>query len=233
MQSLFEDLYSKEVLEEEFGYKRFLQTLIDNRIPYKKTKISTNTILLTEDIINTKVYFIEKGIVSLEKEKNVVSFLGSNQIAGLNDYFMAEANVYTAKVIETVTAYEFDKQDIICSIIGMQEGWLYLYLNNRNHENVLIEKCNLMRGNGESRLRESLEQLGAFFGVEKEGVLRIPKCFTRKLIANYANLSVRSVTHLCGKLIETGFLAENSKSFILLENYEGSYGRIRTKATSM
>lgn len=199
----------------------------------KKTKISTNTILLTEDIINTKVYFIEKGIVSLEKEKNVVSFLGSNQIAGLNDYFMAEANVYTAKVIETVTAYEFDKQDIICSIIGMQEGWLYLYLNNRNHENVLIEKCNLMRGNGESRLRESLEQLGDFFGVEKEGVLRIPKCFTRKLIANYANLSVRSVTHLCGKLIETGFLAENSKSFILLKNYEGSYGRIRTKATSM
>ncbi|EIS4901013.1 Crp/Fnr family transcriptional regulator, partial [Listeria innocua] len=197
------------------------------------TKISTNTILLTEDIINTKVYFIEKGIVSLEKEKNVVSFLGSNQIAGLNDYFMAEANVYTAKVIETVTAYEFDKQDIICSIIGMQEGWLYLYLNNRNHENVLIEKCNLMRGNGESRLRESLEQLGDFFGVEKEGVLRIPKCFTRKLIANYANLSVRSVTHLCGKLIETGFLAENSKSFILLKNYEGSYGRIRTKATSM
>lgn len=233
MQSLFEDLYSKEVLEEEFGYKRFLQTLIDNRIPYKKTKISTNTILLTEDIINTKVYFIEKGIVSLEKEKNVVSFLGSNQIAGLNDYFMAEANVYTAKVIETVTAYEFDKQDIICSIIGMQEGWLYLYLNNRNHENVLIEKCNLMRGNGESRLRESLEQLGDFFGVEKEGMLRIPKCFTRKLIANYANLSVRSVTHLCGKLIETGFLAENSKSFILLKNYEGSYGRIRAKATSM
>ncbi|EAH4438457.1 TPA: Crp/Fnr family transcriptional regulator, partial [Listeria innocua] len=25
MQSLFEDLYSKKVLEEEFGYKRFLQ----------------------------------------------------------------------------------------------------------------------------------------------------------------------------------------------------------------
>ncbi|EFR93180.1 conserved hypothetical protein, partial [Listeria innocua FSL J1-023] len=176
--------------------------------------------------------FIEKGIVSLEKEKNVVSFLGFNQIAGLNDYFMAEANVYTAKVIETVTAYEFDKEDIICSIIGMQEGWLYLYLNNRNHENVLIEKCNLLRGNGESRLRESLEQLGSFFGIEKEGVLRIPKCFTRKLIANYANLSVRSVTHLCGKLIENGFLAENSKSFILLKNYEGSCGRIRTKATS-
>ncbi|HCJ4473314.1 TPA: Crp/Fnr family transcriptional regulator, partial [Listeria innocua] len=129
-----------------------------------------------------------KGIVSLEKEKNIVSFLGSNQIAGLNDYFMAEANVYTAKVIETVTAYEFDKEDIFCSIIGMQEGWLYLYLNNRNHENVLIAKCNLMRGNGESRLRESLEQLGSFFGTEKEGVVRIPKCFTRKLIANYANL---------------------------------------------
>lgn len=31
-------------------------------------------ILLTEDTINTKVYFIEKGIVSLEKNKNVISF---------------------------------------------------------------------------------------------------------------------------------------------------------------
>ncbi|EFD89593.1 LOW QUALITY PROTEIN: conserved hypothetical protein, partial [Listeria monocytogenes FSL J2-071] len=196
MQSVFEDLYSKKILEEEFGYASFLQTLIDNRIPYKKTRIPTNMILLTEDTINTKVYFIEKGIVSLEKNKNVISFLGSNQIAGLNDYFMAEANVYTARVIETITAYEFDKEDIICSIIGMQEGWLYLYLNNRNHENVLIEKCNLMRGNGESRLKDSLKQIGKYFGSEKEGALRIPKCFTKKIIANYSNLSVRSVTHL-------------------------------------
>ncbi|EAC7171413.1 Crp/Fnr family transcriptional regulator [Listeria monocytogenes] len=229
MQSVFEDLYSKKILEEEFGYTCFLQTLIDNRIPYKKTRIPSNMILLTEDTINTKVYFIEKGIVSLEKNKNVISFLGSKQIAGLNDYFMAEANLYTARVIETITAYEFDKEDIICSIIGMQEGWLYLYLNNRNHENVLIEKCNLMRGNGENRLKESLEQLGRYFGNEKEGVLRIPKCFTKKIIANYSNLSVRSVTHLCRKLVESGFLAENSKSFVLLDKY----GRIEPEVTTI
>lgn len=229
MQSVFEDLYSKKILEEEFGYTCFLQTLIDNRIPYKKTRIPSNMILLTEDTINTKVYFIEKGIVSLEKNKNVISFLGSNQIAGLNDYFMAEANLYTARVIETITAYEFDKEDIICSIIGMQEGWLYLYLNNRNHENVLIEKCNLMRGNGENRLKESLEQLGRYFGNEKEGVLRIPKCFTKKIIANYFNLSVRSVTHLCRKLVEAGFLAENSKSFVLLDKY----GKIEPEVTTI
>ncbi|EAG7226344.1 Crp/Fnr family transcriptional regulator [Listeria monocytogenes] len=229
MQSVFEDLYSKKILEEEFGYTCFLQTLIDNRIPYKKTRIPSNMILLTEDTINTKVYFIEKGIVSLEKNKNVISFLGSNQIAGLNDYFMAEANLYTARVIETITAYEFDKEDIICSIIGMQEGWLYLYLNNRNHENVLIEKFNLMRGNGENRLKESLEQLGRYFGNEKEGVLRIPKCFTKKIIANYSNLSVRSVTHLCRKLVEAGFLAENSKSFVLLDKY----GKIEPEVTTI
>ncbi|EJG6273541.1 Crp/Fnr family transcriptional regulator [Listeria monocytogenes] len=229
MQSVFEDLYSKKILEEEFGYTCFLQTLIDNRIPYKKTRIPSNMILLTEDTINTKVYFIEKGIVSLEKNKNVISFLGSNQIAGLNDYFMAEANLYTARVIETITAYEFDKEDIICSIIGMQEGWLYLYLNNRNHENVLIEKCNLMCGNGENRLKESLEQLGRYFGNEKEGVLRIPKCFTKKIIANYSNLSVRSVTHLCRKLVEAGFLAENSKSFVLLDKY----GKIEPEVTTI
>ncbi|ECJ9747882.1 Crp/Fnr family transcriptional regulator [Listeria monocytogenes] len=229
MQSVFEDLYSKKILEEEFGYTCFLQTLIDNRIPYKKTRIPSNMILLTEDTINTKVYFIEKGIVSLEKNKNVISFLGLNQIAGLNDYFMAEANLYTARVIETITAYEFDKEDIICSIIGMQEGWLYLYLNNRNHENVLIEKCNLVRGNGENRLKESLEQLGRYFGNEKEGVLRIPKCFTKKIIANYSNLSVRSVTHLCRKLVEAGFLAENSKSFVLLNKY----GKIEPEVTTI
>ncbi|MEN0828390.1 hypothetical protein AAHQ35_14010, partial [Listeria monocytogenes] len=53
MQSVFEDLYSKKILEEEFGYTCFLQTLIDNRIPYKKTRIPSNMILLTEDTINT------------------------------------------------------------------------------------------------------------------------------------------------------------------------------------
>ncbi|MBF2436411.1 Crp/Fnr family transcriptional regulator [Listeria seeligeri] len=232
MQSPFEDLYSKKVLEEEFGYKHFLQTLSNNKIPYKKIRIPKNTVLLTENTINSRVYFIEKGIVSLEKEQHVVSFLGANQIAGLNDYFMEEANVYTVNVIEPITAYEFDKEDVICSIIGMQEGWLYLYLNNRNHENVLIEKCNIMRGNGESRLKNSLEQLGEFFGSENEGMLRIPKCFTRKIIANYANLSVRSVTHLCGKLIESGFLAENSKSFVLLKNSKDSWKELQSEAVS-
>lgn len=227
MQSMFENLYSKKVLEEEFGFQRFLQTLIDNKISYNKIKIPNNSILLSEDTINSKVYFIEKGIVSLEKEGNVVSFLGANQIAGLNDYFMAEANLYTTRVIDTVTAYEFNKEDIICSIIGMQEGWLYLYLNNRNHENVLIEKCNLMRGNGESRLKDSLEQLGEFFGSEQEGMIIIPKCFTRKIIANYSNLSVRSVTHLCGKLIESGFLAEDSKSFILLKKSDDTWKELQ------
>ncbi|EAD9208386.1 Crp/Fnr family transcriptional regulator, partial [Listeria monocytogenes] len=131
------------------------------------------------------------------------------------------------------TAYEFDKEDIICSIIGMQEGWLYLYLNNRNHENVLIEKCNLMRGNGESRLKDSLKQIGRYFGSEKEGALRIPKCFTKKIIANYSNLSVRSVTHLCRNLVESGFLAENSKSFVLLNNITSSYARLEPEATTI
>lgn len=182
MQSVFEDLYSKKILEEEFGYTCFLQTLIDNRIPYKKTRIPSNMILLTEDTINTKVYFIEKGIVSLEKNKNVISFLGSNQIAGLNDYFMAEANLYTARVIETITAYEFDKEDIICSIIGMQEGWLYLYLNNRNHENVLIEKCNLMRGNGENRLKESLNDWEDILEMKRKACYAFQNVSQRKLL---------------------------------------------------
>lgn len=67
MQSPFEDLYSKKVLEEEFGYKRFLQTLSNNKIPYKKIRIPKNTVLLTENTINSRVYFIEKGIVIFRK----------------------------------------------------------------------------------------------------------------------------------------------------------------------
>ncbi|EGT1940041.1 Crp/Fnr family transcriptional regulator, partial [Listeria monocytogenes] len=59
--------------------------------------------------------------------------------------------------------------------------------------------------------------------------LRIPKCFTKKIIANYSNLSVRSVTHLCRKLVESGFLAENSKSFVLLDKY----GRIEPEVTTI
>ncbi|ECH7282904.1 Crp/Fnr family transcriptional regulator, partial [Listeria monocytogenes] len=101
------------------------------------------------------------------------------------------------------------------------------------HENVLIEKCNLMRGNGESRLKDSLKQIGKYFGSEKEGALRIPKCFTKKIIANYSNLSVRSVTHLCRNLVESGFLAENSKSFVLLNNITSSYARLEPEATTI
>ncbi|HBL4805472.1 TPA: Crp/Fnr family transcriptional regulator, partial [Listeria monocytogenes] len=53
--------------------------------------------------------------------------------------------------------------------------------------------------------------------------------FTKKIIANYSNLSVRSVTHLCRKLVEAGFLAENSKSFVLLDKY----GKIEPEVTTI
>lgn len=180
MREMLVELYSYRMVHRRFNYDNFLNTLLENRIPYEKKIVPKQTILISEKEPDPSVYFIESGIVSLERDKQLISFLGLNQIAGLSNTFIIDESLYTFKTLEKCTLYVFKREAIIELLLSMQEGWIYLYMNHMNHNSFLVDKCLMMREPSEMKLKHCLAELLQKYAIMQDNVLALPKCFTKK-----------------------------------------------------
>lgn len=215
MESPIMDLYGKDIVKEIFSYTNFLKVLLTSGILFSKKEIPNHKTLVVENEQNRDVYFVEEGIVLLNSNKSVVRIMGPKQIIGLNGDALLDESFYTATAISKVTAYVFSKKEVLQTLMSMQEGWLYIYLNNQRNEKFMNDRYELMRQSGERRLRDVLSELANNYGVPKDDYIYIPKIFTRKIIANYTNLSVKSLARIMKTLAEEDFLIYDSKQLVM------------------
>ncbi|KGL38703.1 hypothetical protein BMT55_06865 [Listeria newyorkensis] len=219
MSTLFAELYNRETVEGRFNANRLLELLKEDpvyRVAYKKMEIPKNTELNAAHILDEHIHFLEKGIVAYEYEDQIISFSSEGDILGMNDIFIPKANKYNVRTITKTIIYTFSKQDVLNNIFNMQEGWLFLYLNNQNYNILVAEKYMLMRQIGKTRLKNILMDIAEKYGYQDGDRIKIPGCFTRKDIANYANLSMNSMSQICKMLENEQFCVIKAKQFILL-----------------
>lgn len=216
MQTPFMELYSKEVIEANFSYDALLKTLLHSAIRYSEEIVSKRMTLIDEHISSKYVYFIKSGIVMLQRNGSVTQFVGSKKIIGLDNNLLLDGSRYTAEVIQTVEAYVFDYEEVLQTLIGMQEGWIFLYLNNRNNETFIRNRYLLMREVGSERLMSVLGEIADTFGIREGSLVRIPSCFTRRIIGNYANMAYKSLSRTINTLELEGFLLQEGKQISLL-----------------
>lgn len=214
MQEMLVELYSHRVVRQRFNYDNFLNTLLENRVPYTKKMIPKQTILITEREADPFVYFIERGIVSLERDEQVISFLGGKQIAGLSNTFIIEESLYTFRALERCSVYAFQREAVVELLLSMQEGWIYLYVNHMNHEGFLIEQCLIMREPSEIRLKHCLAELLGRYVVSDGKKQMLAKCFTKKVISNYANVSTKTMTQTWKNWSDEGYIDGTANQFI-------------------
>lgn len=214
MQEMLVELYSHRVIRQRFNYDNFLNTLLENRVPYTKKMIQKQTILIKEKAVDPFVYFIESGVVSLEREDQVISFLGANQIAGLSNTFIIEESLYTFRALERCSVYAFQREAVVELLLSMQEGWIYLYMNHMNHDGFLVEQCLVMREPSEIRLKHCLTGLLDQYAVLEDGKILLAKCFTKKIISNYANVSTKTMTQTWKLWSDEGYIDGTANQFI-------------------
>ncbi|MBA3925496.1 Crp/Fnr family transcriptional regulator [Listeria rustica] len=214
MQEMLVELYSHRVIRQRFNYDNFLDTLLENRVPYTKKMIPKQTILIKEREADSLVYFIESGIVSLERDEQVISFLGDKQIAGLSNTFIIEESLYTFRALERCSVYAFARDAVVELLLSMQEGWIYLYMNHMNHDGFLIEQCLMMREPSEIRLKGCLTELLGRYAVSDGKNQMLAKCFTKKVISNYANVSTKTMTQIWKSWSDQGYIDGAANQFI-------------------
>ncbi|MBC1473837.1 Crp/Fnr family transcriptional regulator [Listeria grandensis] len=220
MSTLFIELYNRDTIEDKFGSKYLLDLLKDDptyRVPYTKTVLPKDTMLCSEFTPNDNIYFLESGVVAYEYKEQIISFSSQGDIIGMDDIFSLRQNKDSVRTISSATVYIFPKQDVMKNLLRMQEGWLFLYLNNHNHNILIAHKYILMRQVGKLRLKKILRDFADKYGYKDGKNTKIPGYFTRKDLANYANLSTNSMSQICKHLEEEGFCSIKAKQFILLD----------------
>ncbi|KGL38271.1 hypothetical protein BMT55_02540 [Listeria newyorkensis] len=214
MQEMLVELYSHRVIRNRFNYENFLDTLLENRVPYTKKTVPKQTVLIMEKEIDPVVYFIESGVVSLEREGQVISFLGASQIAGLSNTFIIEESLYTFRALERCSVYAFQREAVVELLLSMQEGWIYLYMNHMNHDGFLVEQCLIMREPSEIRLKHCLAALLPKYAVLEGETVILERCFTKKIISNYANVSTKTMTQTWKNWSDEGYIDGAANQFI-------------------
>ncbi|EUJ25219.1 Crp/Fnr family transcriptional regulator [Listeria cornellensis] len=220
MSTLFAELYNRETVEDRFNTDRLLQILKEDpvyRVAYKKMEIPKNTHLNSAHMLDNQIHFLEQGIVAYEYEDQIISFSSEGDVLGMNDIFLLRASQYKVRTITETIIYTFSKQGVLDNIFNMQEGWIFLYLNNQKYNTLVAEKYILMRQIGKTRLKNILKDIADKYGYRDGDRVRIPEFFTRKDIANYANLSMNSMSQICKMLENEKFCVIKSKQFILLK----------------
>lgn len=206
------EIHLERMEQGKFDYDHFLQFLLAHRIPYKQRILKRNTYLSIENQPFKHIYFIESGVISCNRDKNIIGFLGKKNIVGLSNPYTNDDSFYTLKVLQPTIVYEFDRASMLTTLLGFQEGWLFLYANNHKKDEMLFDKTLLLQEAAEHRLLVLLKEVAHLFGDYRDGILFIPNYFSKTLLANYANLSTKTFNTLCGEWAEAGQLVFDETS---------------------
>ncbi|EUJ27896.1 cAMP-binding domain-containing protein [Listeria cornellensis FSL F6-0969] len=104
---------------------------------------------------------------------------------------------------------------MLTTLLSFQEGWLFLYANNHKKEEMLFSKTLLLQETANHRLLVLLKDVARLFGEYHDGILFIPNYFSKTLLANYANLSIRTFNTLCSEWMEAGQLVFDDEPLTL------------------
>lgn len=126
---------------------------------------------------------------------------------GMNSILHNEASILTVIAMTEVVVWEFSKQEVMMKLMYMQEGIFYLYQDIRAKNEDLLYKIKLQTEPAETRIIKSLMEIGRLYGEEDQNNIKLQKEFTRKIIANYSNVTVTTVYIICKQFVEAGLLA--------------------------
>ncbi|MBC1307698.1 Crp/Fnr family transcriptional regulator [Listeria booriae] len=211
-----EELYNMKTIQSKFNEGLLLEQLLDNpHVTSQITKIKKGTHFSTETASQDNVYFLIKGIAGLHYNERLVVIADQKDFIGLDDLLEKDAPTYTVEALEECEVIVFDRHEIMDFIFSMQEGWLYLYLNEKKHHETLVEKIKFLREKGIDRLTHTYYDLANRFGEPTQDGKILPKCFNLKRLAEIANISANSVASFNEVLKERGLIEKKGSSCIV------------------
>ncbi|KMT58228.1 Crp/Fnr family transcriptional regulator [Paenilisteria newyorkensis] len=198
----------------------FINFLLDDEflaIKGEQITLKRGEQLLLEDAGNKPQYVfgISEGIAAIKSEETILEFIGTGQFIGL--YTDGKATLHGEIVSKEATVWKFELKDVLSKVAQNKNG-LQLYNKHITHiQENLLKKSSIMMLNKSNRLLLSLRMLASRFGEvsEDKGVIRLPQDFTKKILANYTDIKLATLTGTLNKLNEEGKIIHGRRVLLI------------------
>ncbi|MBC1983251.1 Crp/Fnr family transcriptional regulator [Listeria booriae] len=202
------DTHGEYLIRSQFNSKSLLTGLIEaSEVHEYRSLVKRNHALICEGSSTDYLYYIKEGVVSIRQGAYTFGFIGAGHFIGLDTLLMHNKPRYTVRILETTEMYIFDRLEVMEYLFSLQEGWIFFYLLEKEARNRLLKYQHFMTYKGSERLEAMLLDLAGTFGSHNDELITLPKCFTKRRIADYANFSLNTITSLIKQLHHTEFLA--------------------------
>ncbi|MBC2161871.1 Crp/Fnr family transcriptional regulator [Listeria booriae] len=218
MYTELDQLYNMDIIRTNFNQEKLLQELLtSNLIDSKTIKIPKGRHFDTVTDTQEHIYYLERGIAHLSYENKSLAVLIDQQFIGLGTVLDFKEKTFDIQAYTECELLMFDRKQVMELLFSMQEGMLYLYLYEKDLQQSLLEKIDLLYQKGSVRLIKTFQTLCHSCGhISKDGNwISIPRCFTIKRIADMTNLSPRSVSDFSEELIAKKIIIKEAGQFII------------------
>ncbi|MBC1244354.1 Crp/Fnr family transcriptional regulator [Listeria welshimeri] len=196
-------------------FKKYLLNDSTYPIVYETLYYEANKYVIKENKLLENIFIIESGVVIENKEKSISSFLGVNELIGLEG--LSHPNKTSSTSVMTLTktvVYKMSIQSIKEKLVQRPNGYEIL------NELLLQKIINLTKrltdtDSNYDKTLHLLENLASLYGQEKNGAIYMKKFFTKKMIANYLQVSYVTIVTICKRLVVEGILHDEPHGMIL------------------
>ncbi|EAC8844364.1 Crp/Fnr family transcriptional regulator [Listeria monocytogenes] len=196
-------------------FKRYLLNDSTYPVVYETLYYDANKYVIEEKKLLENIFIVESGVVIENKEQNICSFLGVNEVLGLEGLSHLNKPSSTSMMTLTKTVvYKVSIPSIKEKLVQRPNGYEILNELLIQKINNLTKRLTDMESNYDKTLH-ILEKLASLYGQEKNGAIYLKKFFTKKMIASYLQVSYVTIVTICKRLVVEGILHDEPHGMIL------------------
>ncbi|MBC2242717.1 Crp/Fnr family transcriptional regulator [Listeria booriae] len=218
MEDSLNRLYETTVLKNNFNNINLFKILSLNKSEKKKIKRKQK---INND--NKHLYYINSGKIMTKRNDVIISIHQEGEFVGLNALLDEENTKDEFIVVEDGLVCEFESMEALFTLLSLQEGWIYLLVQEKLRCERLIQNSICIHKNGKEKIKKIFVYLAREFGTATEKGMLLPTSFNRSLIAEYSNVTLKSLKKIIELLALEEWLEINGQKIYIKYDSIQSY----------
>ncbi|MBC2306267.1 Crp/Fnr family transcriptional regulator [Listeria booriae] len=205
-------------LDTKIQVSKFLTSLLDSTISRERLTLKKNDKIELTSTNNTPyIFVIVSGVTGIFSTTNVaIDFAGEGDLL---DYNVYSSQLFGKALTDEVTIWRFEQAEVFNMIAQNQDIQIQHYHMLQTIQRRLEKKQMQATLDTKEMVAAFIHTLASRFNptADDQGMIELPRYFTRKMIANYAGVSLSTLTTHLQRLAEEDRVLFNTRVLLINE----------------
>ncbi|MBC2020368.1 Crp/Fnr family transcriptional regulator [Listeria booriae] len=209
---------STNTLDTKIQVSKFLTSLLDSTISRERLTLKKNDKIELTSTNNTPyIFVIVSGVTGIFSTTNVaIDFAGEGDLL---DYNVYSSQLFGKALTDEVTIWRFEQAEVFNMIAQNQDIQIQHYHMLQAIQRRLEKKQMQATLDTKEMIAAFIHTLASRYNpnADDQGMIELPRYFTRKMIANYAGVSLSTLTTHLQRLAKEDRVLFNTRVLLINE----------------